>query len=165
MARVLKHVLTTSLPSDTLFIMAAKITRRILKLGAFNETAPWVLQVYSTVNAAQRKLQNRWNAIEQPKLDHKSLDVLLEPIADSHSLLTAETLKDYVANVVDHLPPASEPRSFIPNCLPRTRQTADSLPPPKVNQETAIWLADTEYVYVPRIVNVPLSAKIHRVVI
>ena len=80
MARVLKHVLTTSLPSDTLFIMAAKITRRILKLGAFNETAPWVLQVYSTVNAAQRKLQNRWNAIEQPKLDHKSLDVLLEPI-------------------------------------------------------------------------------------
>lgn len=40
MAGVLKHRLSTPLPSGKLFIMAAKIARRTLKLGNLDETAP-----------------------------------------------------------------------------------------------------------------------------
>jgi hypothetical protein len=146
MARVLECALQTSLSSDIFFIMTAKIARRMLKLGPIDETAPWALQLRNTVNAAQLEMHNRWKAIERPSSDHHSLNALLVPIADSHSFLTMETLKDFITHVIENPHPNSESRTFIPFCDSRTRQVADSLPPLQPNGETSIWLADTEYV-------------------
>ena len=146
MARVLERALQTSLSSDILFIMTAKIARRMLKLGPIDETAPWVLQVHNIVKAAQLEMHNRWKSIEQRSSDHHSLNALLEPIADSHSFLTIETLKDFITRVIENPHSNSESRTFTPFCASRTRQIADSLPPLQPNGETSIWLADTEYV-------------------
>ena len=63
MAYVLKRALEASLPSDTLFMMTAKISRRALKLGAIDRTT-WLQNVATTTMAAQQELSCRWASVE-----------------------------------------------------------------------------------------------------
>ena len=51
MTHVLQGALEASMPSDTLFLMTAKISRRALKLGAVVETA-WLQYVEMSVGAS-----------------------------------------------------------------------------------------------------------------
>ena len=58
MTHVLKGALEASLPSETLFLMTAKISRRALKLGAVNGTA-WLQYVETTMGTVQQELVRR----------------------------------------------------------------------------------------------------------
>ena len=64
MAHVLEHALEGSLPSDTLFMMTVKISRRALKLGTVDGTA-WLQDVATTTGAAQQELSRRWASLEK----------------------------------------------------------------------------------------------------
>jgi hypothetical protein len=64
MARILERALQAALPSDTLFVMATKISRRVLKLS-MTDDQPWMRYVCEVVQAAQAKITSRWHAIEQ----------------------------------------------------------------------------------------------------
>ena len=55
MTHVLQGALEASMPSDTLFLMTAKISRRALKLEAVVETA-WLQYVETTIGAVQQQL-------------------------------------------------------------------------------------------------------------
>jgi hypothetical protein len=62
MARILQHALQAAVPSDTLFVMATKITRRVLKLS-MTDKQPWMRYVCEVVQAAQAKITSRWHAM------------------------------------------------------------------------------------------------------
>ena len=64
MTHILGGALEASLPSDTLFLMTAKISRRALKLGAENGTT-WLLHIQTTIEAVQQELLRRWNILEK----------------------------------------------------------------------------------------------------
>jgi hypothetical protein len=64
MARILQQSLNTSISSDLLFVMCAKISRRLLKLGLGNGI-PWIKGIHNVIEAAQQKLAARWAAIEK----------------------------------------------------------------------------------------------------
>ena len=63
MARILERALRESVKSDIIYIMAAKISRRTLKL-AIGDEAPGMKYVYAIVEATHRELAKRWKAIE-----------------------------------------------------------------------------------------------------
>ncbi|KAI9742144.1 MAG: hypothetical protein M1818_004044 [Claussenomyces sp. TS43310] len=63
MSHILQRALLQSLPSDVLYIMCAKISRRALKL-ATAERPPWMVSVHKTVEATHQKLAERWSSIE-----------------------------------------------------------------------------------------------------
>ncbi|KAL2005979.1 hypothetical protein VTN00DRAFT_9633 [Thermoascus crustaceus] len=50
MSRILQDALKAALPSDTLFIMSAKISRRTLKLG-LTDTSAWLYRVHEVIRA------------------------------------------------------------------------------------------------------------------
>jgi DNA-directed RNA polymerase subunit K/omega len=58
MARILKRALQAAVPSDTLFVMATKISRRALKLSMTDEQ-PWMRYVHDVVEAAQAEITSR----------------------------------------------------------------------------------------------------------
>lgn len=64
MTHILDGALEASLPSDTLFMMTAKISRRALKFGAIDRAA--LLQHGATViEAVQQELGSRWGSVEK----------------------------------------------------------------------------------------------------
>lgn len=64
MAHILHLALQRSTSSDILFIMAAKISRRILKLTP-GDQQPWMQDVSRVVEATHRELTERWCLVEQ----------------------------------------------------------------------------------------------------
>jgi hypothetical protein len=64
MAQLLELALKKSLPSETLFVMAAKISRRTLKL-ALGDQQPGMLYIQKIVDDTHQELSKRWHAIEQ----------------------------------------------------------------------------------------------------
>ena len=64
MAHVLERALEASLPSDTLFLMTAKISRRALKISVVNGVA-WLQYVEMTVGPVQQELFRRWRSVEK----------------------------------------------------------------------------------------------------
>ena len=64
MARILERALQAAVSSDKLFVMATKISRRVLKLSV-TDKQPWMRYVHEVVEATQAELTSRWYAIEQ----------------------------------------------------------------------------------------------------
>lgn len=58
MTHILQRALQALLPSDILFVIAAKISRRVLKLDIGDE-APWMPYVHETIEAAHLELTKR----------------------------------------------------------------------------------------------------------
>lgn len=128
MARFLDRAVNASLPSDTLRVMAAKISRRALKLSVGDEE-PWMQYVYGVVEAAHQEISRRWAAIEHNP-DPPGLQQIWVPSRssfDRDARLSLSNLQPYLdsrPNLVN----APLDDEFVPNCSPRISQTASVLP-------------------------------------
>jgi hypothetical protein len=117
MANILQRALTMEFPSDLIFCMRAKVSRRLYKMGS---VAPDV--VLRTVRdagiAAENLLQKRWSKVQKdqtvsPRWDPEALDIT----ADTHlSLLNS---KRYLSQVLQDSFPRHSSDSFCPNHYPR----------------------------------------------
>lgn len=65
LAYVLNEGLEAALPSDTLFTMTAKISRRALKLGRAADRHSWLKYVETVMKAVQQELTRRWDLLEK----------------------------------------------------------------------------------------------------
>jgi len=120
MARVLERALQISLPSDILFVMAAKISRRALKLNVDDEL-PWMQYVYETVKATHRELAKRWDEVEQnqgPLGSEQSWST--SPLSfDVDTQLSLLDLQPYLDGIPNRLAVSSRTTQYEPNCAPR----------------------------------------------
>ena len=128
MAHVLKGALKASLPSDTLFMMTAKISRRALKLGAVDGIVG-VQDVATTMRLVQQKLSVRWASVERPAplaAQQNWAPSQLSFLSDTN--LTLSSLRPYLEKLRVRLvsPPAHY--TSMPDCGQRISQWSLSLP-------------------------------------
>ena len=148
MARILERSLHSSVASDLLFVMSAKISRRLLKLDLGNDTR-WIRGVHSVLEAVQQKLAARWAAIEQNP-DPFQTQASWNPSILSFSQdtkLSLPNLGPYLRAIpFRDVTPVERPH-FNPQCLQRIEQFSmffPSLNPPDSEIEIRLWLADIE---------------------
>ncbi|PQE07113.1 p-loop containing nucleoside triphosphate hydrolase protein [Rutstroemia sp. NJR-2017a BVV2] len=129
MAHILQRAREAALPSDLLFVMVAKISRRSLKLAIADEPR-WMERVRSTVEATQQELVCRWNRLERnpdPFATQKAWDSIemCFPYDTSLSLLT---LRPYLQTIAARGTAPSDHRNFTPNCPRRIEQRGSLFP-------------------------------------
>jgi hypothetical protein len=129
MAHVLNCALEASLPSDILFIMTAKISRRALKLGGA-DSAAWLPYVETVMKATQQELNRRWNSVQkQPDYFRTQLNWLSSQSSFLHDTgLTLSRLRPYLAAVRGRSASPTTYHPFISDCGPRISQSSSSLP-------------------------------------
>jgi len=129
MAHVLQGALGASLPSDALFLMTAKISRRALKLGAVDGTA-WLEHVETTIGAVRRELSRRWASVEKHPdplgIQRNWLPSQLSFLSDTE--LKLSRLRPYLAKVVSRLASPSTCHLFTSDCGQRISHSSSSLP-------------------------------------
>ena len=146
MAYILKQALAASLPSDILFIMAAKINRRVLKL-AVNDETPWMSYVRQAIEAAHLQLAERWKTIEQnpDPFGTQSAWKSAKLSIDDDIRLTVSTLRPYLANMTTREKMRSNQNSFTSDCRPRIEQCNSTFPQVHLLvADAAMFLADLE---------------------
>ena len=129
MAQVLEGALKASMPSDTIFLMVAKIIRRTLKLERMDGTA-WLQYVATTAGAAQRELSRRWVSVEKhpdPFATQGSWDPSQLSFS-SDTELRLSRLRPYLAKVVARLASPLTHHRFTPNDIQRISRYTSSLP-------------------------------------
>jgi len=129
MAHILESALKASLPSDVLFIMTAKISRRALKLGAVDGTA-WLEYVETVMGAVQHELVRRWDSVEKnPDPLGTQLNWLPSQLSFlQDTQLTLPKLRPYLAKVPARSASASTSHHFTSYCGRRVSQSSSSLP-------------------------------------
>jgi len=150
MARILKRALQAAMPSDTLFVMATKISRRALKLSMIDEQ-PWMRYVHDIIKAAQAEITSRWHVIEQ-KTDPLGLQSKWNPSQlsfDKDIGLSLLSLQPYLGGrpKLEDIP--VDAGKFQPNCGQRIDQLESKLPQfgSKVNDrlslmDVEIWVQE-----------------------
>ena len=129
MTQVLEGALKAGLPSDTIFLMTAKIIRRALKLGAVDGTG-WLQYVATTTGAAQQELSRRWVRVEK----HPDLFATQGSWKPSQLSLLSDTelrlskLRPYLAKVVARLTSPPTHHRFASDCGRRISRCSSSLP-------------------------------------
>lgn len=151
MSHILRRALVASFPSETLFIIGANISRRILKLDN-TDHMPWLKEVRTVMVSMQKELTKRWMTIQ------RSLDIgpaqhtkLLQILSVSDADLTLSTLQKYLNKIKTRKDQLSGRCQFLPRSLSRVEQNSSSLPDPtKFNkvisgeEASLTYLADTE---------------------
>ena len=129
MAKVLGGALKACLPSDTIFLMTAKIIRRALKLGVVDGTG-WLQYVATMTGAAQQELSRRWVSVEKrPDLfatQGSWYPSQLSFLSDTE--LRLSRLRPYLAKVVARLALPPTHHRFTPDCGYRISRCDSSLP-------------------------------------
>jgi hypothetical protein len=150
MTHILEGALEASLPSDTLFFMTAKISRRALKLGAVDEM-PWLHYVETTMDAAQQELIRRWNSLEKHpdplRVQQNWLPSQLPFLHDTE--LTISRLRPYLAKVSGRSASLSTCHPFTLDSVRRISQCSSSLPDLSLlaerdESQIRLYLADLE---------------------
>ncbi|KAI4225246.1 MAG: hypothetical protein L6R40_008378, partial [Gallowayella cf. fulva] len=149
MTHVLERALEASLPSDTLFLMTAKISRRALKTGAVNGAA-WLQYVEMTMGAVQQELLRRWKSVEKHPdplgTQQNWRPTQLSFLRDAE--LRLSSLRPYLARVPARSASPSTCDHFASNCGRRISQGSSSLPDLSLLREdegqTYLYLADLE---------------------
>jgi len=129
MTHVLGGALEASLPSDTLFLMTAKISRRALKFGAEDGTA-WLQYVQATIEAVQQELVRRWSSLEKhPDPLGTQQNWLPSQLSFLHDTeLTLSRLRLYLAKARARSASPSTYHHFTSDCGRRISQCSSSLP-------------------------------------
>ena len=150
MAHVLEGALEASLPSDTLFMMAAKVSRRALKFGAVDGTA-WLQHVATTMGAVQQELSRRWASVEKhpdPFATQRNWAPLqLSFLSDTE--LTLSRLRPYLAKVMGRLASPSAYHASMLDCDQRISKWSVNLPDPSLllmgnGGQVRLYLTDLE---------------------
>ena len=129
MTHVLERASRASLPSDTLFLMTAKISRRALKLGTVNR-ATWLHYVETTMEAVQQELLCRWRPVEQHP-DPLGTQQYWRPSELSFlkdTELKIRRLMPYLTKIRARSASPSNQHNFSPICARRILQGDSSLP-------------------------------------
>ena len=117
MANILQRALTMEFPSDLIFCMRAKMSRRLYKLGSVAPDV--VLQTVRNAGiAAENVLQKRWSEVQDgqsvsPRWDPEALDIT----ADTR--LSLSNSKLYLSKVLQDSFPRHSSDSFSPDHYPR----------------------------------------------
>ena len=146
MARVLQHSLDTSISSELLFAMSAKISRRLLKLGLGNDI-PWIKSIHSLIEAVHQKLAARWATIEQNS-DPFQTQTGWDPSTLSFcqdTELSLQNLGPYLRAIPFREIGQQERLDFTPQCHRRIEQSSLNFPSLNTSEsdiEIRLWLAD-----------------------
>jgi len=166
MTHVLGGALEASLPSDTLCIMTAKISRRVLKLGAEDGTA-WLQYVQTTIKAVQQELIRRWSSLEMHP-DPLGTQENWQPskLSFLHDTeLTLSRLRPYLERVRARSASPLTYHHFSSDCGRRISQNSSSLPDlsllPVEGRQIRLYLADLEF-WVHHSLNDWLRANLER---
>ncbi|RFU36269.1 hypothetical protein B7463_g125, partial [Scytalidium lignicola] len=116
------------LPSDLLYVMAAKISQRTLKLAIEGDPS-WMQYVHQTVEATHRELADRWDALEQsPGLfgTQKARDSC--ELSFSDTSLSLHILQPYLNSIAGRETFLSHHCDFKPRCAQRIEQSPSVFP-------------------------------------
>ena len=151
MAHILELALHKSLPSDIIFIMAAKISRRKLKLDVCDPGLD-IQYVQRIVGAAHQELENRWHPIER-NTDPLGVIQAWKTSCLSFSKdtsLTILNLRPYLNSIYTRAERTSAAWKFMPHCHLRINNHSTEFPTPlnRLNsysdQSTRLELKDIE---------------------
>ena len=133
MTHILDGALEASLPSDTLFMMTAKISRRALKFGPIDGTA-WLQHVAAIMGAVQQELSSRWASVEKDPdpfaTQQNWTPSQLSFLSDTE--LTLSRLRPYIEKVMGRLASPSAYHASMVDCDQRLSQWSISLPDPSL---------------------------------
>ena len=150
MARVLERAKAYSFPDELMFIMSAKITRRVVKLEGLGESE-WLEYTTSMVRSVQQDASSRWHALESRSDPYETLSAwdasALNLIEDT--CLSLENLRPYLGKVESRKRLSNENEMFDGHCSPRIFQSNTQLPNLKLSHGTGLgntrtFLADVE---------------------
>ncbi len=151
MAQILERALNASAPSDLLFIMTAKISRRMVKLGNSANDMPWLRLVQYTVESTQKKLTEKWVAIEQnpDPLGCSPAANLAELRSETDTRLSLNAMRGYYRELQGRNLQSSEPPQRIPQSVERIKQDGSAIPAAQTlkilaKRESLLWLIDLE---------------------
>jgi hypothetical protein len=126
MGQILDQAASEDLPHDTLFMMLARISRRLLKLGHLE--APWITSTNKILQDVRAKLDTTWDIIQTGESEMLNMDPLRSLDFVHDSCMSLETLRPYLRQVTDK-PPLTDavraaeaedhnPRFNRQDCLP-----------------------------------------------
>ncbi|MCJ1392993.1 hypothetical protein MMC18_005865 [Xylographa bjoerkii] len=129
MTRILDSALEASVPSDILFCMTAKISRRALKFTVVDKTS-WWLHVENSIQLTQEKLVGRWKSVQNHqdrlKMHENWLGSPRKFLADTKLKLSC--LKPYLAKMTGRPTTLVTSHDFTLDCIPRISQRGSELP-------------------------------------
>jgi hypothetical protein len=118
MAYVLRLALNESASSDTLFLMAAKITRRTIKLE-LEDQQPGMQYIHSVVEATHQILAQRWCSVEQSSLELPRAWNATGLSFNSDTQLSLLNLRRYLDSIETRTSAPLDVNNFMPMCPPR----------------------------------------------
>ncbi|KAK5658652.1 hypothetical protein OQA88_2048 [Cercophora sp. LCS_1] len=147
MASVLDRAESEHVSHDLLFFMKAKISRRVVKLGAAGtEAASWYNLPRVVLLRTEMTLTKAWDMIQSPEAQALPLSQLAELDIDQDTVLSSTKLKEHLALTKQKKPAGETPggasRALAARHLPFHRYRAnDTLRPPfdAGNGETAYF--------------------------
>lgn len=151
MARLLEQATEANHASDILFVMAAKIGRRALKLNLSEDEVPWVKYVHEIVAKTHSELSRRWNDL-QNNVDPSGLQKLWcqsDRCFERDTKLSLDSLRPYLAGIWTRSNLPADSTVYNPRHIARVGQNS-SLPPigspSSSNQDydLRLWLLDVE---------------------
>ncbi|KAH8807698.1 hypothetical protein F5884DRAFT_880995 [Xylogone sp. PMI_703] len=150
MSRILDLALAARLPSDILYVMAAKISRRVLKLGIEDQPS-WIHYVCERVEATHGVLFARWNMLEQdpdPFGAQKGWHSC--KFSSSDTSLSLHNLQPYLQSLNARRAISPDQLEFQPQCSRRIIQNFSAFPETALvthGQDPAarLTLADIEF--------------------
>ena len=128
-AQILRSCLAAFVPSDVLFCITAKISRRALKIRAVDKTS-WWLCVEESIEATQEELLRRWKSVQNRqdclKMHGNWLGSPRKFLEDTE--LTLSRLQPYLDKVAERPCVSGISFCFALDCHPRISQRGSELP-------------------------------------
>ncbi|TAQ90964.1 hypothetical protein B7494_g730 [Chlorociboria aeruginascens] len=151
MSQMLQLAVQRSSSSDILYVMTAKVERRILKLDKSPGEQEWFHSVRQTLDFSRQKLEKRWEKTQQDSNTRGQLLSKLPELLPAEDIaLSLESLKPYISRCGAPVASSLNIRAFNPRCQDRLSQNSTTLPPlnflDSSNQLDSLYLslADTE---------------------
>jgi hypothetical protein len=151
MAQILDRARKAFFPSDLLFIMTAKISRRMIKLGNSANDMPWLSHVEDAVKSAQRELTNGWDTLQQnlDPLGCSPAANLAELRSETDTHLSLRAMRGYHKELQQRNMQSSDPPQRIPQYPERIKQDFSAIPAAETlkvlaKSQSVLWLVDLE---------------------
>lgn len=148
MAHILRRSLQASLPSDILFVMVAKISRRTLKLALGDEPS-WMQDIHSSIEATHQELATRWSTIEHapdPFGTRESWGLSAMSFYQDTGL-SLLNLRPYLQTIAAREEASGDRRVFASHCRQRIEHCSSKFPKLNTSEaeiDTRLCVADME---------------------
>ncbi|KAF4634558.1 hypothetical protein G7Y89_g3549 [Cudoniella acicularis] len=146
MSHILNNCAGQNLSHDLLFVMTAKISRRLLKLG-YKEETPWFTFARKSIKNTELFLQNKWDIVESGVRDTLDLSGLQSLDFHQDTLLSMDTLRPYLKKISSQKPNMESSKTEVIEGDTFRRNEKGYLPNGKFSQDKELLffeLADFE---------------------